>query len=175
MVWKLTPGIVVGAAYPGTVWTTGAGAELHRRSLYTFWKRTVPHPAMIAFDALDRIPRLAWADYLDWYADDAATAVGLAYVEGTTQGRVLFDGKPVGSAVADAYGRWSLKPKDPLAPGLYTLRVDLLGEDGRVAHEATGAERRHAGRCQRGEGHHRAERRADRVRGDGAEVVRGRR
>ena len=43
------------------------------------------------------------------------------------------DGKPVGSAVADASGRWSLQPKDPLAPGLYTLRVDLLGEDGRVA------------------------------------------
>ena len=30
------------------------GADLHRRSLYTFWKRTVPHPAMIAFDAADR-------------------------------------------------------------------------------------------------------------------------
>src|SRR5437867_6520349 len=30
------------------------GTDLHRRSLYTFWKRTVPHPAMIAFDAADR-------------------------------------------------------------------------------------------------------------------------
>ncbi|MDO8545591.1 MAG: DUF1553 domain-containing protein [Opitutaceae bacterium] len=32
----------------------GRGDELHRRSLYTFWKRTVPHPAMITFDAADR-------------------------------------------------------------------------------------------------------------------------
>jgi len=32
----------------------GKGADLHRRSLYTFWKRTVPHPAMIAFDAAER-------------------------------------------------------------------------------------------------------------------------
>ncbi|MDB6122826.1 MAG: Protein of unknown function (DUF1553)/Protein of unknown function (DUF1549)/Planctomycete [Pedosphaera sp.] len=32
----------------------GQGDELHRRSLYTFWKRTVPHPAMIAFDASER-------------------------------------------------------------------------------------------------------------------------
>src|SRR3954452_23651387 len=30
------------------------GPDLYRRSLYTFWKRTVPHPAMIAFDAADR-------------------------------------------------------------------------------------------------------------------------
>ena len=30
------------------------GADLHRRSLYTFLKRTVPPPAMITFDATDR-------------------------------------------------------------------------------------------------------------------------
>src|SRR5688572_26557576 len=32
----------------------GSGEELHRRSLYTFLKRTVPPPAMITFDATDR-------------------------------------------------------------------------------------------------------------------------
>ena len=32
----------------------GTGDELHRRSLYTFLKRTVPPPAMITFDATDR-------------------------------------------------------------------------------------------------------------------------
>ncbi|MBP87667.1 MAG: hypothetical protein CMJ64_13245 [Planctomycetaceae bacterium] len=36
-------------AYP-----TGKGDDLYRRSLYTFWKRTVPHPAMAAFDSADR-------------------------------------------------------------------------------------------------------------------------
>jgi hypothetical protein len=30
------------------------GADLHRRSLYTFWKRTVPPPTMMTFDAADR-------------------------------------------------------------------------------------------------------------------------
>jgi acetyltransferase len=31
------------------------------------------------------------ADYLDWYADDDATAVSLAYVEGVSDGRALFE------------------------------------------------------------------------------------
>ena len=30
------------------------GADLHRRSLYTVWKRTAPHPQMTTFDAADR-------------------------------------------------------------------------------------------------------------------------
>ncbi|HUR59653.1 MAG TPA: DUF1553 domain-containing protein, partial [Opitutaceae bacterium] len=51
---KLYEGIVVGAAYPGTTWPKASGEDLYRRSLYTFWKRTVPHPAMIAFDSPDR-------------------------------------------------------------------------------------------------------------------------
>jgi nucleoid-associated protein YgaU len=49
-----------------------------------------------------------------------------------TRVNLYVDGKPIGSAVADASGRWSLKPEAPLAPGLYTLRVDQLGPDGRV-------------------------------------------
>ena len=35
-------------------WVQETGEGLHRRSLYTYWKRTVPHPAMIAFDAPGR-------------------------------------------------------------------------------------------------------------------------
>src|SRR5438067_7321582 len=30
------------------------GGDLHRRSLYTYWKRTVPPPAMVTFDAAER-------------------------------------------------------------------------------------------------------------------------
>jgi len=47
-------GIVVGASYPGTVWEQSSGEDLYRRSLYTFWKRTLPHPTMTVFDAPDR-------------------------------------------------------------------------------------------------------------------------
>ena len=50
----LYEGVVVGATYPGTTWQQSEGADLYRRSLYTFWKRTLPHPAMTVFDAPDR-------------------------------------------------------------------------------------------------------------------------
>jgi hypothetical protein len=50
----LYTGVVVGADYPGTKWVESTGGDLFRRSLYTFWKRTVPHPVMLTFDAPDR-------------------------------------------------------------------------------------------------------------------------
>ena len=34
-----------------TVYVPGKGQDLHRRSLYTYWKRSVPNPAMMLFDA----------------------------------------------------------------------------------------------------------------------------
>ncbi|MSU54022.1 MAG: DUF1553 domain-containing protein [Opitutaceae bacterium] len=51
---KLYEGIVVDAPYPSTKWGVSTGEELYRRSLYTFWKRTIPHPAMTTFDSPDR-------------------------------------------------------------------------------------------------------------------------
>jgi hypothetical protein len=50
----LYKGIVVAADYPGTKYIESTGDDLYRRSLYTFWKRTVPHPTMTVFDAPDR-------------------------------------------------------------------------------------------------------------------------
>ncbi len=50
----LYKGIVVAADYPGTKYVQSTGDDLYRRSLYIFWKRTVPHPTMTVFDAPDR-------------------------------------------------------------------------------------------------------------------------
>ena len=40
---QLTSGI------PPPSYKLGTGEDLHRRSLYTYWKRSVPHPAMLVF------------------------------------------------------------------------------------------------------------------------------
>ena len=40
--------ITAGTGY--TAYTPGTGAGLYRRTLYTYWKRSVPHPALLAFD-----------------------------------------------------------------------------------------------------------------------------
>jgi Protein of unknown function (DUF1553)/Protein of unknown function (DUF1549)/Planctomycete cytochrome C len=36
---------------PKAAYQQGSGDDLHRRSLYTYWKRSVPHPGMLLFDA----------------------------------------------------------------------------------------------------------------------------
>ena len=38
----------------GTAYVPGSGSDLYRRSLYTYWKRTVAPPSMMNFDASDR-------------------------------------------------------------------------------------------------------------------------
>ncbi len=53
---------------------TLAGLEPDNPALgFRAWFESLNGPA--AFDALDRIPRLAWADYLDWYRQTTGTTV----------------------------------------------------------------------------------------------------
>lgn len=40
--------------YNNDVWTTSKGEDQYRRSVYTFWKRTVPYPSLLTFDAPSR-------------------------------------------------------------------------------------------------------------------------
>ena len=52
--------------------------------------------------------------------------------------RVLLyiDNKPVGDARADDGGNWSIKPSETVAAGNYSLRVDAIGADDKVAARA---------------------------------------
>ena len=43
-----------GDVYSAQTYKQGHGDDLYRRSMYTFWKRTSPPPALITFDAPDR-------------------------------------------------------------------------------------------------------------------------
>jgi hypothetical protein len=43
-----------GDVYSAQYYTPSHGDDLYRRSMYTFWKRTVPPPALAIFDAPDR-------------------------------------------------------------------------------------------------------------------------
>ena len=53
---------------------TLAGPELGNPALsFRAWYETLNGPA--AFDALDRIPRLAWAEYLDWFQEKTGAMV----------------------------------------------------------------------------------------------------
>ena len=40
--------------YSGDKWETSKGEDKYRRGLYTFWRRSIPHPAMTTFDAPSR-------------------------------------------------------------------------------------------------------------------------
>ena len=48
------PDGIWGQIYSGERWVTSEGGDRHRRSLYTLWRRTSPHPTMTTFDAPSR-------------------------------------------------------------------------------------------------------------------------
>src|SRR5690606_29212692 len=50
-IWEATTG---GGGGSTAAYTTGTGGDLYRKSIYTFWKRTVPPPSMMTFDAASR-------------------------------------------------------------------------------------------------------------------------
>jgi Protein of unknown function (DUF1553) len=48
------PGLWEEVSFSGASYKPDEGEGLYRRSLYTYWKRTVAPPAMVTFDAADR-------------------------------------------------------------------------------------------------------------------------
>ena len=45
------PDGVMSLAYGPIAWNVSEGDDRYRRAMYTFWKRSVPHPSMLTFDA----------------------------------------------------------------------------------------------------------------------------
>jgi hypothetical protein len=49
------PNMGLSAAFgSGLDWQTSAGEDMHRRGIYTEWRRTAPYPSMVTFDAPNR-------------------------------------------------------------------------------------------------------------------------
>jgi hypothetical protein len=46
--------MAIGEGFSGQSYTPSSGRDLYRRSMYNVWKRTVPPPALVTFDAPDR-------------------------------------------------------------------------------------------------------------------------
>lgn len=46
--------------------------------------------------------------------------------------RIYANNRLIGDLKAGATGHWTLRPRAPLAPGVYSLRIDQLGKDGKV-------------------------------------------
>jgi nucleoid-associated protein YgaU len=66
------------------------------------------------------------------YDDKGEVVVGGRGTPGATV-QLYLDNKPIGATTVDDRGRWQLTPAEPVAPRLHTLRVDQVGQDGRVA------------------------------------------
>jgi mono/diheme cytochrome c family protein len=53
-VFPLQPPGIWNQPYSTEKWTTSEGEDRHRRSLYSFWRRTSPYPSAMTFDATSR-------------------------------------------------------------------------------------------------------------------------
>jgi hypothetical protein len=53
-VFPLQPDGIWNMPYNSDKWATSSGEDRHRRSLYTFWRRTSPYPSFMTFDATSR-------------------------------------------------------------------------------------------------------------------------
>lgn len=78
----------------------------------------------------DGTPRLS-VDVVDYDTTGKVVLAGRAPPDTTVQ--VYIENKLIGRAQSNAAGRWMLIPQGTLPPGLYTLRLDELAADGRVA------------------------------------------
>ncbi|GAB2570863.1 DUF1553 domain-containing protein [Spirosoma areae] len=53
-VMPIQPSGIWQSPYDGDTWKQSTGEDLHRRALYTYWKRTAPYPSMVTFDSPSR-------------------------------------------------------------------------------------------------------------------------
>jgi hypothetical protein len=106
----------------------GTGDDLHRRSLYTYWKRSVPHPAMLAFDAPFRETCAVRRTRTNTPLQALVLMNDPTYVEAARflAARMMTEGGP-GDDLRIAHGFWLVLGRAPDA-GEIALLQDSLAE-----------------------------------------------
>ncbi len=128
--------IVVYANYPGTDWLQSEGDDLYRRSLYTYWKRTVPYPSLATFDAPERevcsvqrsrtnTPLQALVTMNDPTFVEASLAMAQSLLDIET---VPFDQR-VREAYLTATGRWPEASETNILLAAYNDALDSFQKD----------------------------------------------
>ncbi|HXG64641.1 MAG TPA: DUF1553 domain-containing protein [Blastocatellia bacterium] len=115
-----------GDGFSAQTYTPSAGKDLYRRSMYTFWKRTVPPPALATFDAPDREKCVARRALTNTPLQALVLMNDPTYVEAARAlaGRALREGgKDANSRIAYAFRL--VMARNPVAGEARVLR-DLL-------------------------------------------------
>jgi hypothetical protein len=98
--------LAYGGVYSAQAYTPSTGRDLYRRSMYTFWKRTVPPAELSVFDAPDREKCVARRPVTNTPLQALVLMNDPTYVEAARAlaGRVLKEAKPgISSRIALAF------------------------------------------------------------------------
>lgn len=121
--------------FPKKTWKASEGGDLYRRSVYTFWCRTFPHPSMVAFDAPSReectaerprsnIPQQALAMLNDPIFVEAARVFGTRMAE--YQGTVL---EKMAWGLTEAFSREGTREELDLLMKVYQSQLKKFESD----------------------------------------------
>jgi hypothetical protein len=127
--------------FPKKTWKASQGGDLYRRSVYTFWCRTFPHPSMVAFDAPSReectaerarsnIPQQALAMLNDPIFVEASRVFGsrMARQNGTE-----LAADRIAWGIEEAFSRKATDEELSLLEGLYLEQKRRYSEDPEAA------------------------------------------
>lgn len=127
--------------FPRKTWKQSQGGDLYRRSVYTFWCRTFPHPSMVAFDAPSReectaerarsnIPQQALAMLNDPIFVEASRVFGarIAAAKGEPRAKVEW-------AMKEALSRPATKEEADLLLSVYQKQLEKFSKDEAAARE----------------------------------------
>ena len=127
--------------FPRKTWKQSQGGDLYRRSIYTFWCRTFPHPSMVAFDAPSReectaerarsnIPQQALAMLNDPIFVEASRVFGARIAKAKGEPRTKIEW-----AMKEALSRPATKEETDLLMAVYKKQLDKFTKDEAAARE----------------------------------------